>query len=104
MGKRLPTTPRSAVRRAIRRYIWLRSRERAAALKRDDYTCQKCFNKQSKAKGKEFSVEVHHVDGIDNWDRVIDVIYECILCSVDQLQTLCKKCHVEHKNNKDVEK
>ena len=36
MGKRLPYTPRSKIRNILRRYIWLRSRERAAALKREN--------------------------------------------------------------------
>ena len=93
MGKKLLITPRSQIRAAIRRYIWLRSRERAAVLKRDNFTCQKCNTKQSRAKGKEFYVEVHHKNGIDNWDRVIDDIYEDILCNIENMETLCKKCH-----------
>ncbi len=74
MSKRLPNTPRSTVRAALRQ-LWLRSRERAAALKRDQYTCQVCGRKQSKAKGKEFDVQVHHKDGIGNWEQVIDSVY-----------------------------
>ena len=69
-GKRLPNTPRSKVRAALRQ-LWLRSRERAAALKREKYTCQRCGVKQSKAKGKEQKVEVHHKEGIGNWEIVI---------------------------------
>ena len=34
MGKKLLTTPRSRVKAALRQ-VWLRSRERAAALKRE---------------------------------------------------------------------
>ena len=94
MGKRLLITPRSKVRAALRQ-LWLRSRERQAALKRDKYTCQKCNHKQSKAKGKEFKVEVHHIEGM-NWDRLIDFVYESgLLCSSDKLKTLCPKCHDE---------
>ena len=85
-------TPRSKVRNTLR-MLFLRSRERAAAIQRDKYTCQVCKIKQSKAKGREISVEVHHVSGIANWDKVIDCIYEEILCSPDKLQTLCKDCH-----------
>lgn len=92
MGKRLPNTPRSKVRAAIRQ-LWLRSRERAAALKRDQYTCQSCNRKQSKAKGKEFAVQVHHMEGIGNWDKVIDEIYKEVLCDPEHLITLCKECH-----------
>lgn len=93
MGKRLPNTPRSKVRAAIRQ-LWLRSRERAAALKRDKYTCQCCGKKQSKAKGKEQKVEVHHKAGyIPNWEEIIDAIYMHILCEPEKLETLCPECH-----------
>ena len=92
MGKRLSYTPRSQVRSALRR-LWLRSRERAAALKRDKYTCQCCGRKQSKAKGKEVKVEVHHVEGVGNWDATMNVIYEQLLCLPDKLETQCKECH-----------
>ena len=95
MGKRKPNTPRSAVRSALRR-LWLRSRERQSALKRDGYRCQKCGLKQSRAKGREVFVEVHHKNPIDkNWERVIDIIYEEILCSPEFLETNCKKCHAK---------
>ena len=91
MGKRLPTTPRSKVRAALRQ-LFLRSRERAAALKRDGYCCVDCHTKQSKAKGKEFKVEVHHKSGIV-WEHMINVVYEHLLCSPDEMETLCPECH-----------
>ncbi len=90
--KKKPITPRSRIVQSLRQ-LWLRSRERAAALKRDNYTCQVCRRKQSTAKGKEFKVTVHHLKGIDNWSIVVDKIRETILCSPDYLQTLCIKCH-----------
>jgi len=92
MGKKKPTTPRSKVRAALR-HLYLHSRERAAALKRDKYTCVDCGKKQSKAKGKEFKVEVHHKKGITNWEKVIDLIYKEILCEPKKLEVLCKRCH-----------
>jgi len=91
MGKRLPTTPRSKVKAALRQ-LWLRSRERAAALKRDSYTCQECGKKQSKAKGKEQAVEVHHLNGIE-WENIIDYIFRHLLVSPDALETVCPECH-----------
>jgi hypothetical protein len=48
--------------------------------------------KQSKRKGMEVSVEVHHLDGIE-WEKLIDIVYEMLLCDPDRLQTLCKDCH-----------
>lgn len=92
MGKKLASTPRSRVRQALRQ-LWLRSRERAAALKRENNTCQHCKRKASKAKGKEFSVLVHHLDGIANWDVIIDTVFEFLLCDPSMLEVLCKECH-----------
>jgi len=91
MGKKLPNTPKSRIRSTLRQ-LWLRSRERAAALKRDKYTCQSCFRKQTTAKGKEFKVQVHHIDGID-WEDMIKYIQENLLQTPDSLTTLCKDCH-----------
>ncbi len=97
--KRKPVTPRSQVRSALRR-LWLRSRERAEALKRDHYTCQDCGKKQSRAKGREFSVEVHHLDGHVDWEKIIDYVRRHLLVEVKALETLCKDCHekVTNKN------
>jgi predicted HNH restriction endonuclease len=98
MGKRLPTTPRSKVRQAIRQ-LWLRSRERATALKNAKYTCSVCGVKQSKAKGKEQKIEVHHREGIDNWDMIIDLIISKILCTPEDYDVVCPACH-EKKHEK----
>jgi len=95
LGKRLPYTPRSKIRSALRQ-IWLRSRERAAALKREKYCCQQCNRKQNKAKGKELSLEVHHLDGIE-WEQLIDYVYQHLLCNPDRLKVLCVDCHKEEK-------
>lgn len=99
MGRKLLYTPRSRVRSALRQ-LWLRSRERAAAIKRDHYTCQVCGNKQSKAKGKEFDVQVHHKPGIANWESLIDAVYQYLLCNPDDLVTMCPKCHDEKEAEK----
>ena len=92
MGKRLSYTPRSKIRAALRR-LWLHSRERQAAIKRDNYSCVECGVKQSRAKGKEVYVEVHHKSGVGNWSELIKAVYEHLLCSADDLETLCKECH-----------
>ena len=92
MGKRLPYTPNSQIRSALRK-LFLRSRERSAAIKRDGYTCQKCGAKQSKRKGFEVSVECHHLDGVVNWDALFEAVRKYLLCDPGKMQTLCKKCH-----------
>jgi 5-methylcytosine-specific restriction endonuclease McrA len=92
MPKKLDYTPNSRIKSALRQ-LWLRSRERANAIKRDQYICQKCGRKQSNAKGKEFKVEVHHEDGICNWQEIFEVIRKNLLCSPDKMKTLCKECH-----------
>jgi 5-methylcytosine-specific restriction endonuclease McrA len=93
MRKRTPDrTTRSQIRQALRR-LSLRSRERAAALKRDNYTCQRCGRKQSRAKGREIYVEVHHLDRKIMWDVLIDCVYELLLVPSDKWVTLCVDCH-----------
>jgi len=92
MGKKLLYTPNSQIRSAFRK-LWLRSRERAATLKRDGYSCVRCGVKQSKAKGREIEVEVHHKEGVTNWDELFFAIKEFLLCDPEDMETLCKDCH-----------
>lgn len=92
MGKKQPNTPRSQVRSALRQ-LFLRSRERAAALKAAGNCCEECGKKASKAKGREVQVEVHHQEHILNWDLVFDYIYRHLLCNPKELTVLCKSCH-----------
>ena len=91
MAKRSLRTPRSQVKHTLQQ-LFLRSREHSFALKRDGYTCQICGKKQSRAKGKEVYVELHHIDAIA-WQHLIDMVYEMLLCDPGRLQTLCKECH-----------
>lgn len=103
MAKRNPTkTPQSKIRSALRA-LFLRSRERAAAMKASGYKCKQCGKKQSKAKGKEVKVEVHHGNGIDNWKIIIDAVYEYLLCDPRFLIPLCEECHDKiHEGEKSV--
>lgn len=87
--KKKPNTPRSRIRSALRQ-LWLRSRERAKALKDAGYHCQNCGVKQSVAKGREVKLEVHHNPGID-WDGVAEIIETRILRAPQY--PLCKTCH-----------
>ena len=91
MSKRKPTTPHSQAKSALRQ-LWLRSRERAAAIKRDKYTCQDCGAKQSRAKGREVYVEVDHLEGV-SWERILEYIYRHLLVDPSKLETVCKGCH-----------
>ena len=93
MSRRLPNTPRSRIKSAIRQ-LWLRSRERAKVLKDAKYCCADCGRKQTRAgkdKTKWVTMEVHHVGGIDVWNQVIDLIVKSIL-EPEQV-ALCKCCH-----------
>ena len=92
MSRKLITTPRSRVRSALRQ-LWLRSRERARAVKAAGYSCQRCGVKQSKAKGKEQRIEVHHRSGIGNWESVIDHVFAELLCDPELLEVVCPGCH-----------
>ena len=88
-GMKKPITPKSQIRSALRK-LFLRSRERAAALKREKYTCERCHAKQSRAKGKEVYVECHH-DVMIDWDGLIDLVRERVLSG--PMTILCKDCH-----------
>ena len=99
MGKKLPTTPRSRVKNALRN-LWLRSRERAAALKRDGYSCVKCGKKQfvKRKNGKiieQQKIQVHHRQGVCNWEKIIDCVFEELLCSPEFMESVCPECHGE---------
>jgi 5-methylcytosine-specific restriction endonuclease McrA len=89
-------TPRSRIKGMLRQ-IFLRSKERAEAMKRDKYSCCKCGVKKSVKKGFEQKVQVHHKKGIDIWDEIIDMIYDKLLCRghPEDLETLCPNCHNE---------
>ena len=63
-------------------------------MKRDGYACRRCGAKQSKAKGKEVRVVVHHIDGV-RWGGTFQEMAEDMYCGIDRLLTLCKKCHDE---------
>jgi len=93
MPKKSLNTTNSQIKAALRQ-LFLRSRERGRRIKGDNYTCQKCGAKQSKAKGKELYVEVHHKKPIDSdWDIMFKCIRNYLLVHPDEMVTLCKECH-----------
>lgn len=85
MGKRLPYTPNTIIRNALR-LVFLRSRERRAALKRTSGACEVCGEKAE---------EVHHLDGID-WAELVSAVRVRLLPDQSRLMPLCKRCHREH--------
>jgi 5-methylcytosine-specific restriction endonuclease McrA len=100
MKSKKPTPLRSRLRSALR-MVWMRSPERAAALKRDNYTCQICGAKQSKARGREVKVHVHHVKGIFDWQLLLDTIMlSGLFCDRGHLVTHCVDCHKKEKINR----
>lgn len=102
LGKRLPHTPTSRIKNYLR-MMWLRSRERAAAIKRECGRCQECGKKQSKRKGAEVRIEVHHIDGI-KWDEIIAYIRSNLLCNPSNLKILCEDCHRNKHKEEGCEK
>jgi hypothetical protein len=90
-SRRKPKTPRSKIRAALRQ-LWMRCRERQAALTAAKYCCARCGIKQSKAKGREVKVEVHHKNGIC-WDGLIDLNAERLLQTPEDYEVLCERCH-----------
>ena len=92
MGKRLPYTPNSKIKHALR-ILWMRSRERGNSLKNTDYCCSMCGVKQSKAKGREVTLDVHHVEKEINWERIYRVLREELLVPAEKLAPLCRACH-----------
>ena len=89
--RRLPVTPNSQIRSALRQ-LFLRSRERGEAVKLHHNTCQVCGAKGSVAKGREVKIEVHHTEGID-WSGLIELIRTRLLQDPSKYTCLCKKCH-----------
>jgi predicted HNH restriction endonuclease len=91
MGTKLPYTPNSKIRQAVR-LLWMRSRERSAALRAHGYCCAHCGVKQSAAKGREVKLDVHHIDGVD-WSGFCDEVRRRILHKPERLLPLCESCH-----------
>ena len=95
---KLPYTPMGIIRSALR-MIWLRSRERHAALKRTEYHCEQCGKKQRKGD----PLHVHHLYEVD-WARIEAVIRSTLLVSPDHLIPLCEDCHNAAHSTTDIRK
>ena len=100
MPKKLTHSSDAFLSSAIRRYIWLKSRERSLALQRTGYCCEVCGVKQSRAKGREVKVEVHH-ERLIGWARIFKVLREELFSC--KLEVLCEKHHDERHGKKERE-
>ena len=89
-----PYTPNTQIRSCLR-VLWMRSRERNEALKNTDMCCSVCGDRNSRAKGREIYIEVHHLKHVTNWARIFSVIREELLCDPSELTPMCKPCHKE---------
>ena len=101
MGKKLPTTPRSRVRAALRQ-VWLRGRERSQCVKNAGHKCEVCGVKSSVAKGKEQKLEVHHREGVLNWTEIIDAVYKYLLVAPEKMVCMCPACHDKIHHPKEI--
>ena len=98
MGKKQLNTPRSFTRSMVRQ-LWMKSRERAKALKDAGYCCTICGVKQSMAKGRVVKLQVHHDPPIgDKWEEIIDLIAKVILEAPQY--PLCAPCHEKETKRK----
>ena len=109
-AKRKPptTTTPAMVMAVLRRYVWLRSPERTAALKATDNHCTDCGGKFTRRKGFELPPNVHHLDCIKaasykgiTLRMAIDAIIHIMTPDPSRLVALCKECHlVRHEKEK----
>ncbi len=98
--KKLPITPKSQVKNALRQ-LSLRCRERNQAMKNAKRTCR-CGAKASVARGKVVKVEGHHKVQ-PNWERIVQVIREELLVPPEEWEILCVDCHKkESEGQRDV--
>lgn len=84
--------------------LWFYSRERRAAIKRDNSTCQVCGRQASTAKGREVKIEVDHLKGEINWKKIERVLREELLVSPAQLETICREDHRKRTNRREQDK
>ena len=103
MSRRIPQTPNSQIRSGFRS-IWLRSRERAHALRAAHHCCERCGVKgraKDTRNGPKQKLEVHHRDGIVDWDALVSLFRRRILPNPDRLEVLCPECHKkEHSDDR----
>lgn len=101
MGKRVEYTPDAKIKNVLHQ-LFMRSRERAKALKRTGYKCTACGAKQTHRKDCKLSLHVHHANKIA-WKSLIEEVRKTLLCDSDLMIPLCPDCHAkEHEKNANV--
>ena len=102
-AKRKPpkATSHAMIKAALRRYVWLRSPERSAALRSTHNHCEDCDSRFTRAKGKEVLPNVHHLQPIEKqthngitYADAIEVIRHILTPDPSRLAALCKGCHL----------
>jgi hypothetical protein len=101
--KRKPpkATSHAMIKAVLRRYIWLRSPERKAALESTSKHCADCGGRFTQAKGRELKPNVHHLDAIEEqehdgitYSKAIEVVRAILTPDPSRLVPLCKGCHL----------
>jgi 5-methylcytosine-specific restriction endonuclease McrA len=98
--------------KAALRKIWLWSKLRSQALKSATlyglngkrrvilgYKCASCL----KTFKERNEIDVDHIESIGSWNDLNLVVERMLKCPLDNIQVLCKPCHVE-KTTKDTQK
>lgn len=73
---------------SLLRQLFLRSRERSIAVRNAHHRCEKCG-----VSDKDFRFQCHHKIKEINWDKIISVIREELLCSPEEMMYICTNCH-----------
>lgn len=87
VGDKKQETKKAKIIAVLRRMFWY-SKERAAALKRDQYICKICSAKKIDG----VKLNVHHVRNVD-FDKIVKLIRKELLCDHVNLITMCNSCH-----------
>lgn len=100
--KKLDYTPSSKIVHAVRA-MSMRSREFAEARKNTANSCCICGRKQSKAKGREVAIHIHHGTHRPIWERVVRAIRQEVLQTPGILWPICRECHENIHKQEELE-
>lgn len=75
---------------SLLRQLFLKSRERSLVMKRAQHKCEICG-----VSDKDTKFQCHHKSKEINWEKIIGVIREELLCPSDELTYICNECHMK---------